>query len=45
MESLDHAHVYSQYKICADKTAVLTAPLFLNSLYKQDEPLAEKSSA
>ena len=45
MESLDRALVYSQYKIRADKAEVLTVPLFLNSLYKQDESLAAKPSA
>lgn len=45
MESLDRAHVYSQYKIYAAKAEVLTVPLFLNSLYKQDESLAAKPSA
>lgn len=45
MESLDRAHVYSQHKICAAKLAeVLTVPLFLNSLSKQDESLAAKPS-
>lgn len=44
METLACAHAHSPYKICTDKAEVLTVPLFLNSLYKQDESLAVKLS-